>query len=113
MALALQTCDWFKVITEVMYAGVSMREMARRLNVACFGISDPEACPGCGQYEPKPWRESHLRHYRKGGEPSYPRGDALIWLWMDVTGKTREMVPMKAWTPPLRTRRHRRKARTV
>lgn len=67
-----QRVDWFRLVTDLQYAGVSMREAARRIGVA----------------------EGQLRNLRKGGEPLYPRGDALIELWCEVLAKSRTDLPM-------------------
>lgn len=48
--------------------------------------------------------ESMLRTYRDGVQPMYWRGDALVKLWCETMGKTRDQVPLA----PVR-RGHRRR----
>jgi len=79
----LQSPDWFAIVTELVYLGTPMREVARRMD---------------GQLT-----ESMLRYYRSGGEPLFVRGEALIRLWCDKTGKSWDELPRKEYT-----RGHRR-----
>jgi hypothetical protein len=69
--------DWFKIITDLIYAGVPMRKIkdATELKMG----------------------ESLIRAYRNGTQPLYPRGVVLINLWCDVTNKTADQLPYKNW----------------
>ncbi len=78
----LSSPDWFRVITDLIYAGISMREISRRV--------DATMC------------EKLLRHYRAGGQPNYVRGEALVKLWCDVLNKGHHELPRQPWYPPTR-----------
>lgn len=71
----LQSPDWFAIITDLIYAGVPMKEIARRLDLGMSG--------------------QLLRHYRAGGQPLYVRGEALIQFWADQMGKSVLDLPRK------------------
>jgi len=43
-----------------------------------------------------------VRHYRAGVQPLYWRGEAMIVLWMQATGKLREEVPTQQVIAPYR-----------
>ena len=73
----LTTPDWFAVITDLIYAKVSMRDVSRRLDLRT--------------------QESLLRHYRAGGQPTYFRGEALVKLWCETLGKTPDELPRKPY----------------
>lgn len=66
-----------------------MREIGRRMNVEMS--------------------EAILRAYRGGVQPLYVRGEALLRLWSETTGRPIDEVPRVKWHPPVRrvTRRGR------
>lgn len=43
-----------------------------------------------------------LRHYRRGTQPLYWRGEAIVVLWMRATGKARELLPTNQVSAPYR-----------
>lgn len=43
-----------------------------------------------------------LRHYLRGGLPNYARGDAIVALWCDITGKDEGQMPLVHWSPAYR-----------
>lgn len=65
--------DWFRIITDLIYAGVPMREIGRQIDVQLS--------------------EQVLRHYRSGTQPLYPRGEALIRFWCARLEKESHEVP--------------------
>lgn len=67
--------DWFRVLTDLHYLGLGLAEVSRRLRI-------PERTIGS-------WKNA-------GSEPRYSDGDALLALWREVTGKTREGHPLKS-----------------
>jgi hypothetical protein len=67
--------DWFAIITDLIYQGIPMKEVARHMDAKVS--------------------ESMLRYYRSGGEPLYVRGEALVRFWCDRTGKTVDQLPRK------------------
>lgn len=67
--------DWAMVISTI-GAALSPRDLALRL--AEMGIS-----------------QRLLRHYEQGGQPSYPRGEAIVTLWIELTGKPRDAMPLR------------------
>lgn len=83
----LTSPDWFRVISDLIYAGVHMKQLARTMDV--------KMCEGL------------IRHYRAGGQPTYVRGEALIRMWCEVTGKSQSDLPRQPWYPPTRVRRTR------
>ena len=78
---------WFTIISDLIYAGVPMREIARRIDVAMC--------------------EKVLRHYRAGGQPTYVRGEALVRFWCETLNKQPSDLPRQPWYPPTRIRRNR------
>lgn len=81
--------DWFRIITDLIYAGLPMRQIGREIDVTMS--------------------EALLRAYRSGTQPTYVRGEALVKLWCAKLGKSVDEVPRKAWYPPtkLAARRNR------
>ena len=75
--MPLQSPDWFALITDLIYLGVPMKEISRRMGATAS--------------------ESALRNYRAGAQPLYVRGEALIRLWMETTGKQAEDMPRCAF----------------
>lgn len=65
--------DWFRIITDLIYAGVSMREIGRNIDIELS--------------------EQVLRHYRSGTQPLYPRGEALIRFWCSTLNKQQHEIP--------------------
>ena len=66
--------DWFRVITDLQYLGMTTLEAAQRL-------SEPE---------------SSLRSWKNGSEPRYSSGKRLLDLWCDMTGKSLQGAPLKS-----------------
>lgn len=79
----LRSPDWFAIVTELIYLGVPMKEVSRRMDAQVT--------------------ESMLRYYRSGGEPLYVRGEALLRFWSEKTGKPASDAPRKEFA-----RGHRR-----
>jgi hypothetical protein len=76
-----QRVDWFRVLADLKRAGLSTREVARRLTLALRGADEP------------PVAEAHLRYYSKDeGEPRWSVGFALILLWREVTGTPGDLL---------------------
>ena len=51
-----------------------------------------------------------MRHYEQGGEPNYPRGEAIVTLWVEVTGRPREAMPLRDFQRGHRAERRERSA---
>lgn len=81
------TPDWFRIITDLVYAGIPMREIGRRMDVHLS--------------------EALLRSYRAGGEPAYVRGEALVLLWTETFSKTADDIPRKEFVRGHRATRSR------
>lgn len=64
--------DWFRVLAELLYAGVSHAEAARLIDVPL----------------------TTLRSWKAGSEPRHEDGYALLELWIAKTGKTFDQRPM-------------------
>lgn len=86
--MALQAPDWFRVITDLIYAGRTMADIARVVDASMSG--------------------QLLSHYRSGGQPTYVRGEALVRLWCEVTGKQADAIPRLPFIAPDRSRRSQR-----
>ena len=72
----VQTTDWFRLITDLMQAGIPMRKIGETMGLSQL----------TGQM---------LRHYRAGVEPLHWRGEALVAFWCKTTGHPREQRPMR------------------
>jgi hypothetical protein len=83
----LTSPDWFRVVSDLIYVGIPMKEIARTIDVQMS--------------------EALIRHYRSGGQPTYVRGEALIRMWCDKLDKTAQDLPRVPWYPPNRLRRNR------
>lgn len=67
----MQKTDWFRIIVDLKKAGVSGRELARRLHVSASAI---------------------LR-WKNGASPDYDDGKQLIDIWISETGKGIDVLP--------------------
>jgi hypothetical protein len=76
------TPDWFRVITDLINLGLSMHEIGRTLGVD--------------------FSRDLVRHYRNGTQPLYVRGEALLRLWSQRTGRPVDEVPRVPFYPPYR-----------
>lgn len=66
--------DWYTLLQQIMERGVTLKSVEQRL----------------GGYQ----ISNHmLRHYRAGAQPLHWRGEAMISLWCEVTGKARAGLP--------------------
>jgi hypothetical protein len=72
----MQTTDWFRLITDLMQAGIPMRKIGQEMGMA--QLTGPM-----------------LRHYRAGVEPLHWRGEALVAFWCLTTGQPRDGRPMR------------------
>ena len=74
--------DWSAMISDIHAAGLSTRQIGE----ACgFQIT-----------------RHMLRHYDLGVQPLYWRGEAMVVLWMQATGKPREQIPTQVVCTPYR-----------
>jgi hypothetical protein len=64
--------DWFRVLADLLYAGVTLSEVSRQINV------------------PK----STIRGWSSGSEPTHDDGYALLELWIAKTGQSFAQRPM-------------------
>lgn len=64
--------DWFRVLADLDYLGLNNADVSRRLEI-------PERTIGG-------WKNA-------GTEPRHCDGEALLALWRQMTGKTRDGVP--------------------
>ena len=64
--------DWFRVLMDLRYAGMSERDVAGRIGVAA----------------------STVRGWKMGSAPSHEDGERLVMLWRAVTGKARDELPL-------------------
>lgn len=83
--------DWFRIITDLIYAGVTMQEVARRLDLITS--------------------ESLIRHYRAGVQPTYVRGEQLIRLWAETMKREASEAPRIPWAQGHRAARRIRPGR--
>lgn len=90
MTARLTSPDWFRMITDLIYAGFPMKEVCRQMDLKMH--------------------DGLLRAYRAGTQPTYLRGEALVRFWCEKLGKTREDVPVRPWIPPVRLNRRAHKA---
>lgn len=73
---APQRIDWFRVITTVLRSGYSIQALADEIGIA----------------------RTTLIGWRQGAEPRYSEGERLVLLWGQVTGESRDKLPMcAAW----------------
>lgn len=63
--------DWFKVLCDISRAGFSLQTIAYELDVAT----------------------STLIGWKQGASPRHHTGEALIDIWMNVTGRDRKELP--------------------
>lgn len=82
--------DWFRVITDLVYLGISMRDIGRSIGVEVS--------------------RDLMRHYRNGTQPLYVRGEALLRLWSEKTGRPVEDVPRVPYIPSHRVSGRRARA---
>lgn len=68
----LQRVDWFRVLADLQYLGLTNLDVATRLDI-------PRRTVG---------------GWKNGQEPRHVDGDALLELWCEVTGKSRAGRPM-------------------
>jgi len=80
--------DWFAIITDLIYAGVTMRELSSVMDVQMSA--------------------SLIRAYRGGTQPTYARGEALVSYWCKRLGKERHAVPRLPYVDPQKRRVWRR-----
>ena len=66
---------WFSVLRDLIYAGRSLRHIARQVNLS---------------------RSQIARMYNEGTEPKFEAGERLLCLWMTVTGKTEAEIPRRS-----------------
>lgn len=64
--------DWFRVLADLQYLGLTNIDVSSRLDI-------PRRTVG---------------GWKSGQEPRHVDGDALLDLWCEVTGKSRHMRPM-------------------
>lgn len=83
--------DWFRIITDLVYAGVPVREIARNLDLKAS--------------------ESLLRSYRAGVQPTYVRGEALIRFWAETLKRDAQEIPRMPWAAGHRATRRVRPGR--
>lgn len=83
----LQSPDWFAIITDLIYAEIPMREISRRMDIKMS--------------------EALIRSYRSGVQPAYPRGEALLKLWSQATGKSIADIPRKPFIRGHRVKRRK------
>jgi hypothetical protein len=83
--------DWFRIITDLVYVGVPVREIARRLDLKSS--------------------ESLLRSYRAGVQPTYVRGEALIEFWASTLKRDKSEIPRVPWLAGHRAARRIRPGR--
>lgn len=74
--------DWALMIEQIVATGLNYRQIG---DAASFTVT-----------------EKMIRHYKLGVQPLYWRGEAMIVLWMEATGKTREQVPTQEVHAPYR-----------
>lgn len=65
--------DWFRVLADLQYLGMSNNEAADRMGVPQRTVAG--------------WKE--------GAEPRHCDGEVLIGLWCEMTGKTRAGLPQE------------------
>lgn len=63
--------DWFRVLTDLLYAGISHAEAAKTIDVPL----------------------TTLRGWKNGSEPNHDDGRALLELWIVTTGRHFEQRP--------------------
>lgn len=66
--------DWFRVITEVLRGGHSIQSAADAIDVA----------------------RTTLIGWKQGAEPRYSEGERLVLLWCQISGESRDKLPMVA-----------------
>lgn len=66
-----QRVDWFRVLADLQYLGMSNNEAADRLGIP----------------------QRTLAGWKEGAEPRHCDGEALVALWCDMTGKSRAGLP--------------------
>lgn len=66
---------WFSVLRDLIYAGRSLRNIARQVKLS---------------------RSQVARLYNEGTEPKFEAGERLLRLWMVVTGKKEEEIPRRS-----------------
>lgn len=71
--------DWFRVLTDLAYAGISQAAVSEMINVP----------------------RSTIRGWAAGSEPSHDDGYALLEIWIRVTGRPFEDRPMEKGGIPL------------
>ncbi|WP_368913484.1 hypothetical protein [Mixta calida] len=64
--------DWFRVISDINRQGISLKEIARELDVS----------------------KSAVIGWRAGAEPGHGKGEALIEFWQLVTRRPRDALPV-------------------
>lgn len=70
--LNIQKIDWFRVLSDISRAGYSLQKIAYELDVAT----------------------STLVGWKQGAVPRHHTGEALIAIWMRITGLEREQLPV-------------------
>lgn len=63
--------DWFRIFHDLKVRGLSLYVIGARLSI------------------PK----STMNGWRSGSEPKFCEGERLLWLWGEITGKTRADAP--------------------
>lgn len=63
--------NWFRLLADLKRSGVSLYDVASLINVS----------------------HTTVLRWGEGSEPRHADGEALIMLWMEKTGNTRERVP--------------------
>ncbi|MGD8164956.1 hypothetical protein [Pantoea sp. FN0307] len=64
--------DWFRVISDINRQGISLKEIARELDVS----------------------KSAVIGWRAGAEPGHGKGEALSEFWQHVTQRPRDDLPV-------------------
>jgi len=72
---ALVEIDWAEIILDLRRAGMGQHDISR----ATHGASG----------------EAAIRSYLAGASPVHWRGEILLDVWTQVTGKTRDAVPLR------------------
>lgn len=85
--MALMAPDWFRIITDLIYAGMSMSEIGRAVDAQMS--------------------KQLLNNYRAGGQPTYVRGEALVRMWCETIGRTADQIPRAPYTRGHRVERRR------
>ena len=71
--MTIKTTDWAAVIDQLLRRNVTMRQIGEAMQMMLT--------------------TRMIRHYSIGVQPAHFRGEALIAMWCDKTGKSRDNLP--------------------